>query len=97
VALARSLVLEPQLLVADEISSMLDPSTQANMIRMLKGLQNTKGFAMLFITHDLMLARKIADTIYVMRQGRIIQQGPVSGAFSYLTVRDGSRDTLIEK
>lgn len=75
VALARSLVMEPKLLIADEISSMLDPSTQANILRLLKGLQNEKGFAMLYITHDLDLARKIADRVYVMKEGRIIWHG----------------------
>ena len=47
VAIARSLVMRPRLLIADEISSMLDPSTQANILRFLKGLQNAKGFSML--------------------------------------------------
>ena len=81
VALARSLVMEPKLLIADEISSMLDPSTQANVLRLLKGLQNSKGFAMLYITHDLALARKIADRVYVMYKGRIIEHGSVVDVF----------------
>ena len=81
VALARSLIMEPRLLIADEISSMLDPSTQANVLRLLKGLQNAKGFAMLYITHDLALARKIADRVYVMYQGRIIEDGSVVEVF----------------
>ncbi len=81
VALARSLIMEPQLLIADEISSMLDPSTQANVLRLLKGLQNSKGFAMLYITHDLALAQKIADRVYVMYKGRIIENGSVVDIF----------------
>ena len=81
VALARSLVMEPKLLIADEISSMLDPSTQANVLRLLKGLQNAKGFAMLYITHDLALARKIADRVYVMYNGRIIEHGSAVDVF----------------
>lgn len=75
VSIARSLVMEPRLLIADEISAMLDPSTQANILRLLKGLQNFKGFAMLYITHDLALSRKIADRILVMHQGQIIEEG----------------------
>jgi peptide/nickel transport system ATP-binding protein len=75
VALARSLVLDPKVLIADEICSMLDPSTKANILRLLKGLQNKKGFSMLYITHDLSIARKIADQIYVMHQGEIIEKG----------------------
>ncbi|ODA42098.1 Dipeptide transport ATP-binding protein DppD [Desulfosporosinus sp. BG] len=81
VALARSLVMEPKPLIADEISSMLDPSTQANVLRLLKGLQNAKGFAMLYITHDLALARKIADRVYIMYNGRIIEHGSVVDVF----------------
>jgi peptide/nickel transport system ATP-binding protein len=81
VALARSLVMEPKLLIADEISSMLDPSTQANVLRLLKGLQNTKGFAMLYITHDLALAQKIADRVYVMYKGKIIEYGHAADIF----------------
>lgn len=75
VAIARSLIMEPKLLIADEISSMLDSSTQANILRLLKGLQNSKGFAMLYITHDLALAQKIADKVYVMYKGKIIEHG----------------------
>ncbi|WP_026893630.1 ABC transporter ATP-binding protein [Clostridiisalibacter paucivorans] len=82
VALARALVMEPRLLIADEISSMLDPSTQANILRLLKGLQNKKGFAMLYITHDLFIARKIADIVYVMNKGKIVEYGLASDIFS---------------
>ncbi len=78
IAIARSLILEPKLLIADEISSMLDPSTQANILRLLKGLQNEKGFALLYVTHDLALARKIADRAYVMYNGKIIESGAAS-------------------
>ncbi|MCK8823641.1 ABC transporter ATP-binding protein [Fuchsiella alkaliacetigena] len=75
VAIARALVTEPKLLIADEITSMLDPSTQANLLRKLKGLQNQEGFSMLYITHDLHLARKIADKVCVMNEGEIVERG----------------------
>lgn len=81
VALARALVMEPTLLIADEISSMLDPSTQANILRLLKELQNSQGFAMLYITHDLAVAQKIADKVYVMQQGRIVEKGNALDVF----------------
>lgn len=81
VSLARSLIVNPKLLIADEISSMLDPSTQANILRLLKNLQNEKGFSMLYITHDLAVARKIADKIYVMSQGQIVENGIASKIF----------------
>lgn len=74
-AIARALVTKPKLLIADEVTSMLDPSTQANLLRELKGLQNRHGFAMLYITHDLHLARKIADRVYVMYRGEIVESG----------------------
>lgn len=81
-SLARSLVLEPKLLIADEIGSMMDASTQANILRLLKGLQNSRGFAMLYITHDLIVAQKIVDWVYIMYCGRIIESGPTIKIFS---------------
>lgn len=80
-AIARALVMEPKLLIADEITSMLDLSTQANILRLLKEIQNKKGFSMIYITHDLFVARKISDKIYVMKDGRIVECGPVRGIF----------------
>ncbi len=70
-AVARAMVTDPKLLIADEITSFLDPSSQATLIRELKGLQNRRGFSMLLITHDLQLARKVADDVYFMTSGRI--------------------------
>jgi len=78
VAIARALVMKPKLLLADEITSMLDVSTQANLLRLLKGLQNSSGFAMVFITHDLHLARKISEKIIVLHHGEIIEEGSSS-------------------
>ncbi len=75
VAIARSLVTDPRLLIADQITSMLDPSIQANILRELKGLQNKQGFSMLYITHNFNLARKVSDQVYVMQQGEIIEKG----------------------
>ena len=75
IAIARALVMKPKLLLADEVTTMLDVSTQANLLRLLKGLQNSRGFAMLFITHDLHLARKISERIIVLDQGQITEQG----------------------
>ncbi len=81
IAIARALVTDPRLLIADEITSMLDPSIQANIIRKLEGLQNSRGFSMLYITHNLNLARKIADKIYVMNNGCIVEKGISSELF----------------
>ncbi len=73
VALARAMVMEPKLLIADEITSALDVSTSANILRLLKGLQNRRGFAMIYISHDLSLTLKIADRIAVMNYGKIVE------------------------
>ncbi len=82
IAIARALIMEPKVLIADEISSMLDPSTQANILRLLKGLQNQTGFAMLYVTHDLPVAQKIADRIYVMHDGEIIEHADAQKIFT---------------
>lgn len=81
VALGRSLAVNPKLLIADEITSMLDPSTQANILRLLKSLQNQKGFSVIYITHDLAVARKVSDRIYVMKNGKIVEEGPTERIF----------------
>lgn len=78
IAIARGLVMKPKLLIADEVTTMLDVSTQANLLRLLKGLQNSKGFAMFFVTHDLHLARKIAERIIVLHQGQVTEEGSSS-------------------
>ncbi|OPY49265.1 MAG: Trehalose/maltose import ATP-binding protein MalK [Methanosaeta sp. PtaU1.Bin112] len=75
VAIARALIMRPKLLIADEITASLDVSSAANILRMLKGLQNCRGFAMIYITHDLMIALKASDRIAVMDGGRIIETG----------------------
>jgi len=81
VAIARALVTQPLLLIADEITAMLDPSTQAVILRELKGLQHSRGFSMLFISHDLALARKVADRVYVLDMGFIVEEGSALEVF----------------
>ncbi|MGQ9717367.1 MAG: dipeptide ABC transporter ATP-binding protein [Anaerolineae bacterium] len=78
VAIARALVLEPKVIVADEPVSMLDPSEQAKVINLLKDIQNERGMALLLISHDLALVRKVADRIVVMHEGEIVEEGPGS-------------------
>ena len=70
-ALARALTMAPAVLLADEPTSMLDPSAKANLLRMLKGLQYRRGFSMLMITHDLYSACKISDHIYQLEGGTL--------------------------
>lgn len=74
-AIARALLMSPKLLIADEVTAMLDPSNAANLIKMLKGMQNQFGFSMIYITHDLYLARKISDRTLVLDYGKMVAYG----------------------
>jgi peptide/nickel transport system ATP-binding protein len=76
VCIARALVSQPFMVVADEPTSSLDPSVQAKVLKMMLDLQIEKGLTMLFITHDLGVARKIGDRIGVMLAGRLVEAGP---------------------
>jgi len=75
VSLARALVLEPKLLVADEPVSMLDPSEQAKVLQLLKQLQTDRGMAMVLVSHDLASVLRIADRVLVMDKGRVVEEG----------------------
>lgn len=68
-ALARALTMQPSVLIADEPTAMLDASSRANVLRMLKGVQNAAGCAMLVVTHDRAAAEKIADRVLAMQNG----------------------------
>ena len=74
--ICRALLLEPEVLLLDEPTSMLDPSGKANLLRMLKGLQNNRGFSMLFITHDLDSALKISDRLFRLEKGALTRLNP---------------------
>lgn len=76
VAIARALVLEPALIVADEPVSMLDVSVRSGVMNLMQDLRARMGVAYLYITHDLAVARHMADRIAVMYLGRIIEEGP---------------------
>ncbi|KAF5437301.1 peptide/nickel transport system ATP-binding protein [Candidatus Methanophagaceae archaeon] len=76
VGIARALILNPKLLIADEPTSALDASTQAKVVKLLLNLQEKRGVGMLFITHNLALARKISDRLAVMLKGNIVEEGP---------------------
>ncbi len=76
VAVARALVCAPEMLVLDEATSALDPVIGAEIVALLQQLQSEKSLAMLFITHDLALARKLCHRIVVLHQGQAVEQGP---------------------
>ncbi|MDC7786580.1 ABC transporter ATP-binding protein [Rhodoplanes sp. TEM] len=82
VMIAMALAGAPDLLIADEPTSALDTSVQAEVARLLARLQEHRGMAMLFITHDLALAHRLADDIAVMRAGEIVETGPVARVLS---------------
>lgn len=78
-ALARVLTLDPQFIVLDEPTSMLDVSVQAQVIALLRLAQARYKLTYLFITHDLDLAAAVADEIAVMYRGKVVEQGPAAG------------------
>jgi microcin C transport system ATP-binding protein len=82
VMIAMALANEPQLLIADEPTTALDVTIQAQVLQLLKDLQAQLGMAMLFITHDLGVVRKMADRVYVMTAGRVVEEGPVAAIFN---------------
>ena len=82
VMIAMALANEPDLLIADEPTTALDVTVQAQILTLLKDLQQRLGMAMLFITHDLGIVRRIADRVCIMTQGEIVETGPVDTIFA---------------
>jgi oligopeptide transport system ATP-binding protein len=81
-AIARALTLSPQLIVADEPVAALDVSVRAQVLNLMKELQEELGMAYLFITHDLALVEVIADRVAVMQHGEIVDEGAVDRIFA---------------
>src|SRR5471030_716804 len=82
VMIAMALANEPDLLIADEPTTALDVTVQAQILKLLKDTQKRLGMSMLFITHDLGIVRKLADRVCVMQKGKIVEQGAVERVFT---------------
>ncbi|MFC6446967.1 ABC transporter ATP-binding protein [Shinella zoogloeoides] len=82
VMIAMALANRPELLIADEPTTALDVTVQAQILELLKNLKEEHGMSMLFITHDLGIVRKFADRVCVMTKGKIVETGPVEDIFS---------------
>jgi len=82
IGIARAALLEPDFVLADEIVSGLDVSTQAQVLNLLKDLSRDLGLAMAFISHDLSVIRAICDRVYVMRFGKVVEEGPCDQVFA---------------
>ena len=81
IGLARALLLRPKVLVCDESVSALDVSVQAQVLNLIKALQESYEFSLLFISHDLAVVRFIADRVLVMQQGKMVEIGPTDQLF----------------
>ena len=82
ICIARALMMEPELLIADEAVSALDVSVQAQVLTLLAEIRTRLNLAMLFITHDLRVASQVCDQLAVMSQGRVVEIGPAHQVFS---------------
>lgn len=81
VCIAMAIALRPRLLIADEPTTALDVTVQAGILELLDELRREAGMSLVFVTHDLAVARRVADRIAVMFHGRLVEQGPIDEVF----------------
>ena len=93
IAIARAMILKPKVVVLDEPTSALDRSVQKQIVDLLRNLQADHGLSYLFISHDLAVVRAMADYIIVMKEGRIVEEGPTEAIFD--APRDAYTQTLM--
>jgi ABC-type microcin C transport system duplicated ATPase subunit YejF len=94
VGIARAVVLEPDFVLADEIVSGLDVSTQAQVLQLLGELKREMNLSMAFISHDLSVVRAVCDRVYVLSEGRVVEQGACETVFA--APQDEYTRTLID-
>ncbi|WP_312241423.1 microcin C ABC transporter ATP-binding protein YejF [Pantoea sp.] len=82
IAIARALILEPELMILDEPTSSLDRSVQKQILTLLRRLQQQRQLAYLFISHDLQVVRALCHQLVVLRQGEVVEQGPCEALFA---------------
>ena len=82
ISIARALILNPDFIVLDEPTSALDMSVQAQIVELLRNLQQSHGLTYMFISHDLKVVRAVSHDIVVMRKGKIVEQGPTAEIFT---------------
>ena len=82
IAIARALILKPKLMLLDEPTSALDRTVQKSVIELLRDLQQAHDLTYLFISHDLAVVRALSDSVIVMKDGRIVEQGSVDQIFA---------------
>jgi oligopeptide transport system ATP-binding protein len=93
IAIARAMILKPQAVILDEPTSALDRSVQGQVIELLRDLQSRYGLSYVFISHDLSVVRAMSDYVIVMKDGRIVEEGPTDAIFS--APREDYTKTLI--
>jgi ABC-type glutathione transport system ATPase component len=82
IAIARGLVVDPHLVIADEITSALDVSVQAQVLDLLSDVKESLGLTMLFISHNLAVVQRVSDEVVVLYQGEVVESGPVEQIYA---------------
>jgi peptide/nickel transport system ATP-binding protein/oligopeptide transport system ATP-binding protein len=82
IAIARSLIIDPTFVIADEITSALDVSVQAQILELLAEIKSSMGLTMMFISHNLAVVQRVSDEVVVLYQGEVVEAGPVERIYA---------------